>query len=409
MTWGKIKLGDVCTKIGSGSTPKGGSTVYVEKGTAFIRSQNVYNLFFDYDGLVYINNDAARKLNGVTIEENDVLLNITGDSVARTCLVPSGLIPARVNQHVAIVRPDSTVLNPVFLNYYLASPFMQSLMLGLAIGKGASRNAMTKDMIANFEVPCPPIDIQDKIVTVLQAYDDLIENNQKQIKLLEEAAQRLYKEWFVDLRFPGYEDTMIVDGVPEGWRKGKAESFFNISIGKTPPRVEKQWFTSGNNGIPWLSISDMGNAGVYVFTTSEGLTEEAVKKHNMKVVPTGTVLVSFKLTVGRIAITNTEMCTNEAIAHFYIDDEVKRAYTYCYLHNFEYSTLGNTSSISKAVNSKIIKAMPFVMPDEKTLSIFSQIATPIIDEVKNKQKTCMKLQQARDCLLPKLMNGELEV
>ena len=147
MSWEKVKLGDVCIKIGSGATPKGGSTVYIERGTTFIRSQNVYNLLFDYGGLVFINDEAARKLNGVTIEEaarklcgvaikeNDVLLNITGDSVARTCLVPSAVLPARVNQHVAIVRPNKDILNPCFLNYYLASPFMQSFMLGLAVGK----------------------------------------------------------------------------------------------------------------------------------------------------------------------------------------------------------------------------------------------------------------------------------
>ena len=135
MSWEKVKLGDVCIKIGSGATPKGGSTVYIERGTTFIRSQNVYNLAFDYNGLVFINDEAARKLCGVAIKENDVLLNITGDSVARTCLVPSAVLPARVNQHVAIVRPNKDILNPCFLNYYLASPFMQSFMLGLAVGK----------------------------------------------------------------------------------------------------------------------------------------------------------------------------------------------------------------------------------------------------------------------------------
>ena len=233
MKWEKVKLGDVCIKIGSGATPKGGSTVYIEKGTAFIRSQNVYNLYFDFSGLVFINEEAAKKLNGVTIEKNDILLNITGDSVARTCLAPEELLPARVNQHVAIVRPDKNILNPIFLNYYLASPNMQSRMLGLAVGKGASRNAMTKEMIASFKVPCPSLDIQNKIVNILKPYDDLIENNQNQIKLLEEAAQRLYKEWFVDFRFPGYEDTKFIDGIPNGWRKHKIDDVFKIKYGKT--------------------------------------------------------------------------------------------------------------------------------------------------------------------------------
>ena len=409
MSWKKVKLGDCCFKIGSGATPKGGAKVYISDGVAFIRSQNVYNLSFNYNGLAHITDQAAEKLKGVTVQPNDVLINITGDSVARTCIVPNDVLPARVNQHVAIIRPNPTILNARFLNYYLSSPYMQSFMLSLSVGKGASRNAMTKDMIANYDIPCPSLDTQCQIAKILSAYDDLIENNQKQIKLLEEAAQRLYKEWFIDLLFPGYEDAEIIGDVPEGWKKDRADSFFQITIGKTPPRAEKQWFLKGDIGIPWLSISDMGKAGVYVFNTNEALTEEAVKKYKMKIVPTGTVFVSFKLTVGRVAIATTDTCTNEAIAHFYIDDDWKQAYTYCYLKNFEYGSLGNTSSISNAVNSKIIKAMPFIMPNDSTILSFSKLVDPILKEVKNKQNTCIKLAEARDLLLLKLMSGELEV
>lgn len=104
MSWEEIKLRDCCKKIGSGATPKGGATVYIEKGISLIRSQNVYNLLFDYNGLTHITEDAAQKLNGVTVQQDDILLNITGDSVARVCMVPNNVLPARVNQHVAILR-----------------------------------------------------------------------------------------------------------------------------------------------------------------------------------------------------------------------------------------------------------------------------------------------------------------
>ncbi|MFC2820081.1 MAG: restriction endonuclease subunit S [Veillonella sp.] len=409
MSWEYMKLGDICTKIGSGATPKGGATVYVESGTSFIRSQNIYNLSFQYDGLVYINDEASEKLKGVKVEAKDVLLNITGDSVARTCIVPEGVLPARVNQHVAIIRPKKDIINPIFLNYYLASPFMQSYMLGLAVGKGASRNALTKMMIEDFEVPCPRIDLQEKIVDILSAYDDLIENNQKQIKLLEEAVQRLYKEWFVDLRFPGHENVEIIDRVPEGWCINRADHYFKITIGKTPSRAEKQWFTNSGEGTPWISISDMGEYGTFAFYSKEGLTADAIIRHNMKVVPKGTILVSFKLTVGRVAITSIDMCTNEAIAHFYIDNDLDRAYTYCYLKNFEYDSLGNTSSISKAINSKIIKSMPFIMPTGDILRQFSMVVQPILDQIELKQKIIFRLTEARDRLLPKIMSGEIKV
>ena len=278
-----------------------------------------------------------------------------------------------------------------------------------AIAKGTAQKAVPIALLKEIEIVIPENPIQKKVVVILKNYDQLIENNKKQIKLLEEAAQRLYKEWFIDLRFPGYENCKIVDEVPEGWSKDRADNFFKITIGKTPPRAEKQWFVDGSEGMPWLSISDMGNAGVYVFNTSEGLTSDAVQKYNMKVVPAGTVFVSFKLTVGRVAIAIKDMCTNEAIAHFCIENDKLRAYTYCYLSNFEYDTLGNTSSISKAVNSKIIKAMPFVMPNDDTIEKFSNVVDPILNEIKVKQEICNELIEARDRLLPKLMSEEVEV
>lgn len=277
------------------------------------------------------------------------------------------------------------------------------------ISQGAAQDNLSWEKLSTIQFPAPPIENQRKIADILSTYDNLIENNQKQIKLLEEAAQRLYKEWFVDLCFPGHETTSIVNGVPKGWRVDRADSFFGMSIGKTPPRAEKQWFTDGATGTPWVSISDMGNSGVYVFQTSEGLTEDAILKHNIKVVPADTVLLSFKLTVGRVSITTGNSCTNEAIAHFIIKDSALREYVYLYLKCFEYDSLGNTSSISKAVNSKLVKGMPFIMPDTTVLSQFHRVSRPIFDEIKNRQKVNINLVEARDRLLPKLMSGEIEV
>ena len=278
-----------------------------------------------------------------------------------------------------------------------------------AIAKGTAQKAVPILSIKNLEIYVPSINKQRKIVDILSTYDELIENNQKQIKLLEEAAQRLYKEWFVDLRFPGYENTPIIDGVPEGWNINRADFFYDITIGKTPSRNDKQCFVKQNIGVPWVSISDMGNINSYVLNTAENLTREAVKKYNVKVVPPGTILLSFKLTVGKVAITSTEMCTNEAIAHFYINYDYQRTYTYFYLKNFKYNILGNTSAISKAVNSQIIKAMPVIMPKQEVIKEFSGYVTPILEQIKNKQILCLKLTEARDRLLTKLMSGEIEV
>jgi type I restriction enzyme S subunit len=225
---------------------------------------------------------------------------------------------------------------------------------------------------------------------------------------LEEAAARLYKQWFVELKFPGYQNTTIIDGVPEGWEKKKAQDFFQISIGKTPPRVEKQWFTDSKNGIPWVSISDMKDT-TFILDTSEALTNEACEKFNLKVVEKGTILLSFKLTVGRVAIANKNLCTNEAIAHFVRKDNKWREYTLLYLRHYNYDSLGNTSGISKAVNSTIIKNMPFLMPSKSILENFHCKTKQIFDSILNLQSQIRHLTESRDRLLPKLMSGELEV
>lgn len=286
--------------------------------------------------------------------------------------------------------------------YYLLKN-KQSQLIGSQ--RGAAIPHVTPNLLYGVEAFCPPLKEQKRIADILSAYDNLIENNQKQIKLLEEAAQRLYRQWFIDLRYPGHETTKIVDGLPQGWRKERADSFFNITIGKTPPRAEKQWFTEDGSGMPWISISDMGTDSAFLFETSEGLTLEAIKRHNVKVVPANTVLLSFKLTVGRVSITTTEMCTNEAIVHFVTDDDSLREYTYCYLKNFHYDELGSTSSISKAINSKIVKAMPFVMPSDDIVKAFHKVMKPMFEQIFTKQKQIQNLSQSRDRLLPKLMNG----
>lgn len=196
--WKTVRLGDYCIKIGSGATPKGGNSVYTDTGnTYFIRSQNVYNDGFNTNGLVFITDEAAFKLKNVDVQESDVLLNITGDSVARVCIAPRAFLPARVNQHVAIIRPKNDAFDPRFLRYYLSSPYQQALLLTLA-SAGATRNALTKGMIEDLQVPKPPLHTQISIANVLESFDKKIESSNKINQTLEQMSQTLFKSWFVD-------------------------------------------------------------------------------------------------------------------------------------------------------------------------------------------------------------------
>ena len=202
---------------------------------------------------------------------------------------------------------------------------------------------------------------------------------------------------------------MFIETSSDARQECRADEYFDISIGKTPPRKEPQWFSTDPTDRVWVSISDMGSCGLYIVDSSEYLTHESVEKFNVKVVPDNTVLLSFKLTVGRVAITDGAMTTNEAIAHFKTDKSEIVEYLYCYLKGFNYQTMGSTSSIATAVNSKIIKAMPFIVPTDDELVEFHAFAAPMFALIKANQRENARLAELRDSLLPRLMSGEIDV
>ena len=254
----------------------------------------------------------------------------------------------------------------------------------------------------------PDYETQVKIANTLSTYDDLIENNNKRIKLLEQMAENLYKEWFVRFRFPCYESAEFENGIPKGWEIYQAQNLFNISIGRTPDRKQFDFFTTNKDDALWVSISDMKD-NMFITKSSEYLTDEAIKKVNMPMVEEGTVLLSFKLSVGRVSITTKLSCTNEAIAHFKTNEKELLEYTYLYLKLFNYQNLGNTSAIGNAVNSTIIKKMKFLLPNRELIQKFHICRKDIFVQIKNVMNENENLIKQRDLLLPRLMSGKLEV
>lgn len=190
----------------------------------------------------------------------------------------------------------------------------------------------------------------------------------------------------------------------------RADELFDIHIGKTPPRKEPEWFSLDRAGnVIWMSIKDMGSGDVYLIDSSEYLTAEAVEKHNVKKCSPGSILLSFKLTIGRVGIAANEMVTNEAIACFSSDDSRKLAYLYPLLKSYDYASLGSTSSIATAVNSRMIKAMTIKMPSSAALDRYYAQTKPIYDLLLDNTREAAALAELRDALLPKLMSGELDV
>ena len=276
---------------------------------------------------------------------------------------------------------------------------------------GTGQPLLTQSILNNIDTIYPMPDEQKAIAATLSCLDAKIELNNSINRNLEAITKAIFKSWFMD--FEPFQDGEFQDSklgrIPKGWLVGRADDYFEIMIGKTPPRNELQWFSTCNSNMKWVSISDMGKGGVYILDTSEYLTKEAIKKHNVKIVPKNTVLLSFKLTVGRVAITSEEMTTNEAIAHFKTDKTNINEFLYYYLKNFNYDSLGNTSSIATAVNSKVIKAMQMIMPCEQALNDYHNIVYPLINAIRKNEEENQTLVIIRDSLLPKLMSGETKV
>lgn len=433
--WQRMKLGQVCQKIGSGATPRGGKDAYRGGDTALIRSQNIYNNRFARGGLVYINDSQAQYLRNVVVEKGDVLLNITGDSVARCCQVDPGILPARVNQHVLIIRTKPDILDSRFLRYVLVSPSMQDRLLALA-SAGATRNALTKAMIESLCIQAPLVEEQRAIAHILGTLDDKIELNRKQNETLEAMARTMFRAWFVDFEpvrakmegrwkrgqslpgmpahlydlFPSRLIETELGEIPHGWRYVASGDVYDVGIGKTPPRKESQWFSDGHGDVPWVSIRDMGDCGVFICETSESITSEAIEKFNIRRIPAEAVLLSFKLTIGRVAISECEMTSNEAIAHFKSKDGFRSCrFFYCYLSNYDYSSLGSTSSIATATNSKTIRNMPILAPSVEVVSAFERCVEPIFENIKNNSRQCRVLVRVRDIALPKLISGGVRI
>jgi len=412
--WQYKRLGELVT-FTSGGTPSkskphfwNGNIPWISAKTMREERVSSSDLFITEEGL-----QAGSKL----APKGSILLLTRGSGLFNG--IPICLVEEEVafNQDVKCLKSCSEVENK-FIFYWLIS---QKKYLSAKVGvTGIGAGKFDTDFLTNLIVPIPPKEEREQIVALAEALSQRIETNKKINENLEKQAQALFKRWFVDFEFPNEEGKpyrssggKMVESemglIPEGWIVQSAKEFYDISIGKTPPRKESEWFSQNYNDVKWVSISDMGNSGTYILDTSEFLTRDAVDKFNVKLVPRNTVLLSFKLTIGRVVITNEIMATNEAIAHFKTNDESLVEYTYFSLKNYRYDELGSTSSIATAINSKIIKDMPFLMPEPKIIARFHDVTRVIMNQIRENQNSSNTLSEIRDTLLPKLMSGEISL
>jgi len=400
-----IRLGDVCDKIGSGATPRGGRDVYLSNGVSLIRSQNVYNDHFQQEGLAHISDEHADELANVTVQAGDVLLNITGDSVARCCHVPSNIFPARVNQHVAIIRPNPSKLNPRYLMYYLVSPSMQRHMLTLA-GAGATRNALTKGMIEDFNVPSPPLSVQNAIAHILGTLDDKIELNRRMNETLEAMTRAIFKSWFVDfdpvrakaegrdtgLRprlaelFPNRFQDSELGEIPAGWRVDSLGNLIELAYGKALKQEDRR----------------LGGVAVY---GSNG----RVGWHDERLIAGPGIVVGRKGNPGVVTWVPMDFFPIDTTFYVVAKGECRSLQFLFYaLRTQDLASLGADSAVP-GLNRNLAYMSQQIVPSGSMLETFDALVQPLYQRIYEAENESRTLASIRDALLPKLLSGEIRI
>jgi len=328
-----------------------------------------------------------------------------------------------------VVKPKAGI-DRNFVFYWMASEeFINSSTFA---SEGGRMPRAKWDWVSKFLLPNLGASRQSVIGQTLGALDEKIEINKRLSKTLENIAQTVFKSWFLDFDpvkakmageepfgmdaataklFPAFLEDSELGLIPAGWACDVAKNIFDITIGRTPPRKEPEWFCGGDAGVPWVSIRDMGTFSTYSNSTNEGLTQAAVSKFRVPLVPEGAVLMSFKLTVGKLCITDRPLVTNEAIAHFVIpsNSKVTNYFAYLWLSNYDMNSLDSTSSIGTATNSGVIKGIRFLIPGRAAMQAFSTICAPIFSQIRNIVHENDSLASLRDSLLPRLISGELHI
>lgn len=278
------------------------------------------------------------------------------------------------------------------------------------ISQGTAQDNLSWKKLSTIKFPAPPIEVQNRIVDYLSAYDDLIENNQKQIKLLEESAQRLYKEWFVDLRFPGYEDVKIVDGVPEGWERCQIQNVCTrINAGGTPSRRNTNYWA--NASVKWYKTGELQDC--WLLDSEEHISEEGLNNSSAKIFPVNTILMAIYAspTLGRLGVLSSDASCNQA-ALCILADETKVSWQWLYQKLYELRDEFNAvakGAGQQNISGEVVKKKEILLPSYGIINEYTNIVKPLFKRRYLLQLQIQKLEEARDRLLPKLMRGEIEV
>ena len=408
--WQIVKLGELYS-VHNGLS-KGRQ--FFGTGYPFLTFSNVFNNWFLPNELDSLVQTTDKEREACSIKYGDVFITRTSETMNELGMSSVALKDypdATYNGFTKRLRPFTDKVLPNYIGYYLRSPKFRGKFM--AFSSMTTRASLANDNLLNMEIELPPMDVQKKIATVLSRYDSLIDNYQKQIKLLEEAAQRLYKEWFVNLQFPGHENTKIVDGVPEGWEKN---SIADVTIKVTTGLNPRKNFVLGHGENYYVTIKNMGKNTFFLDEKCDKVDDEAIAKINKRSdLKKGDILFSGIGTIGRVAlidIPTSNWNVSESVFTLRANENISKEYLYLMLldSNMQnYCQSHSHGAAQKGIRMADLKAFSFPLASKSIIDLFTSKAEPLLNRVSKIRRQLRLLTESRDRLLPKLLSGEIEV
>ena len=391
MNWKYIKASDFCDSVRDGThdTPKP-----VEQGYKLVTGKHIQNGVIDPSDAYYISEKDYKKINERSkVDKWDVLMSMIGNGLGRSAVVNEQ--PEYAIKNIALFKVGNEK-KAKWLHYYLSSAAGQGLIYNSLQGSG--QPFISLSYLRDFPIPNPPMEVIERVVEVAEKYDDLIQNGCKQIKLLEEAAQRLFREWFIDMRFPGYDTVQIVDGVPDGWNEQPLNTFASVIMGQSP---KSEYYNNNHEGLPFhQGVGSYGERFVKDDTYSSSLT---------RIAEAGSILFSVRAPVGRLNMTKNKIVIGRGLSAMNHREGLQSYLFYLLKERFFKEDMVGNGSIFASISKDDLLGQKFIVPDKRLSRKYNEIASSIDRKIETLDSEIDLLREARDRLLPKLMSGEIEM
>jgi type I restriction enzyme S subunit len=380
-------------------------------GVRLLRGANIAPRGLDWNNVRRLPASIAERYGEYLLQEGDVVLAMDRpwiEAGLKFGYVSNEDVPALLVQRVSRMRGANGLLTS-YLRYLVGSPEFTNYIAPIVTGVNVPHISPTQ--IKGFRFALPPLDIQRKIADILASYDDLIENNNRRIRILEEMAQRIYREWFVDFLYPGHESVPLVESelgpVPEGWRITKLADRLRVVLGGTPSRAVARYWSGGT--VPWINSGRVNE--LRVLEGSELITPEALKHSNAKMMPRGTTVVAITgATLGQVSLLEIEACANQSVVGVYDPDGRLSEYVYLTIKERIERIIGAASGgAQQHINQKIVRDTVIPVPPPALAERFRVTVDPLFTLLGGLLRTQGRLRQARDLLLPRLISGEIDV